>query len=51
MMILNLCSIVADLFKEEQVKRHREPISYTYSRKHNKKKGMFHGVKMRVLKF
>ena len=37
-MILNLCYIVVDL-KEKQVKRHREPISYTYSRKHNKKKG------------
>ena len=37
-MILNLCSIVADLFKEKQVKRHRQPITASNSRKCNIKK-------------
>ena len=38
-MILNLCSIVADLFKEEQLKWHKESITARYSRKRNKNEG------------
>lgn len=38
-MILNLCFFFANLFKEEQVKWHKESITATYSHKHNKNKG------------
>ena len=38
MIILNLYYIVSDFVKNEEVKRHREPITATYGRKHNKRK-------------